>query len=142
MLLYSVNCSQNQSMSNVSEEIYHLFIFSSITPTLCPIVNEYPWLDRCSSDARRHKWRVCIHCPLKNQLISTLIFITLIFFSTPRTTAADHIWNCFELYKRVFLRRVKVSFSFVMLSEYVGNCTCQTLILFHIILSSSLLSSQ
>jgi len=108
--------------------------FSSITPCVFLSTSTLDLIVvRLMSDVIND---VCIHCSLKNQLVSTLIFITLIFFST-----TDHIWNFLKLYKRVFLRHVEVSFFFTILSGHVGDCTCIILILFHIILSS-LLSSQ
>jgi hypothetical protein len=93
--------------------------FSSITPCVFLSTSTLDLIVvRLMSDVIND---VCIHCSLKNQLVSTLIFITLIFFST-----TDHIWNFLKLYKRVFLRHVEVSFFFYNIKR-----TCRWLYMYN-----------
>ncbi len=107
--------------------------------TLRLSVNKHPWLDRCSIDGRRHKWHMYTLSVQNSIGLNSYLYYTHIL-STPPT--AEHIWNFSKLYKRVFLRHIEVSSFFIILSEHVDDCTCITLILFHIILLSSLLSFQ
>jgi hypothetical protein len=71
---------------------------------------------------------LCTYCPFKNQLISTLIFITLIFY------CQSHM-KFFKAIQKSVLETCRNQFFFLLLffiglSKHVNDCTCITLILF------------
>jgi hypothetical protein len=70
---------------------------------------------------------VYIYCPFENQLVSTLIFITLIFFFYCRSNM-----KFFKAIQKSVLQTYWSQFFFLILNEHVSDCTCM---LFHIILS-------
>jgi hypothetical protein len=97
--------------------IIYLFFFDH---TLCLFVNEYPWLDRYSFDVRCHKWCVST-LPVQKSIGFTIIFITLIFYST-----TDHIWIFFKAIQKSVLETCRSQFFFYNIER-----TCRWLYMYN-----------